>query len=395
MIRKVARADVPILVTGPTGAGKEVVARALHALSGRSGRLIAINCGAIPHELLESQLFGHERGAFTGAHAKYIGLMEQADGGTLFLDEIGEMPESVQVKLLRVLETQEIHRLGGTGPIPVSFRLVSATNRMLPSAVQNGSFRADLFYRIGVFTLAVPPLCNHVSDIPALLAHMARRTGASPLALSEAALRVLFDHDWPGNVRELRNFHDRAQVLFGAGKIGATDASLALFEETGPPPVGPRSTPVSGAASGAASVAATAPHTMRDALLETGKIDLNEALTKLECALIGTALEQSGNNITNAAQRLGLKRTTLLGRMKKLGLAAPARWPQASVRTLALWFCAAWHATCRTVARPSSRRQPPPAPGQLKSIGTRHEHAKAPVFGRKHSAGDRCRCRRQ
>ncbi|MEM9435499.1 MAG: sigma-54 dependent transcriptional regulator [Pseudomonadota bacterium] len=319
MVSKVAGADVPVLVTGPTGAGKEVVAQAIHTLSGRAGPIIAVNCGAIPRELLESQLFGHEKGAFTGAQARYIGLVEQAAGGTLFLDEIGEMPQDVQVKLLRALETREVQRVGGTGTVPVSFRLVSATNRDLRAAAREGDFRLDLLYRVGVFELSVPPLADHLDDIPALLAHMSRGSGAKgPLTLTSAAIGVLSAHAWPGNVRELRNFHDRAQVLFGDAPLGAREARVALHGEGGA--LAARSP---GAGADAMLTQDSALSDFQNALKAEGEIDLPGALASMESALVATALGLSDGCVSRAAGRLGLKRTTLIGRMKKLGLGSP------------------------------------------------------------------------
>lgn len=316
MIRRVAGADVPVLVTGPTGAGKEVVAQALHKLSGRCGPLIAVNCAAIPRDLLESQLFGHEKGAFTGAQSRYVGLVEQAQGGTLFLDEIGEMPEDIQVKLLRVLETREVMRVGGTGTVPVSFRLVSATNRNLRSAAHKGDFRLDLFYRIRVFELSVPPLRDHISDIPALLSHMGRAFDSEvSLSLNRAAMDVLSNHPWPGNVRELRNFYDRAQVLFAGQEIGETEAKLALRDEEGH---------LTGISSSRPTTAAAIHQAVlcdyKSILEENGQIDLHEALARIESALVTTALARSGNCVSRAAKCLAVKRTTLIGRMKRLGI---------------------------------------------------------------------------
>ena len=225
----IAPSDVPVLINGPTGAGKEVVANAMHLMSGRTGPMIPVNCGAIPADLLESELFGHEKGSFTGATAQRIGLIEQAEGGTLFLDEIGETPLHVQVKLLRALETQTIQRVGGGAPIPVNFRLLSATHRDLQQDVAQKRFREDLLFRIEVFSLSVPALCEHAEDIPQILRTMEQGSrGGSTLQLTPCALALLMSQDWPGNVRELRNFHDRAQILFRNRTITAAEARIAM-----------------------------------------------------------------------------------------------------------------------------------------------------------------------
>lgn len=310
---------VPVLIQGPTGTGKEVVAKALHMMSERPGPMIPVNCGAIPGDLLESELFGHEKGAFTGAQSQRIGLIEQANGGTLFLDEIGETPLSVQVKLLRALETQTIQRVGGGAPIPVNFRLISATHRDLAEDVAQKRFREDLLFRIEVFALTVPALHERTEDIPLILRKMtqASATGAT-LQLTAEALEVLCKHDWPGNVRELRNFHDRAQVLFHNRTIGAADA-LATLQ----PRIGQLRTPaVAPAADTARSVTQgndTATD-MKAMILETGSVDLRCMLQKVEHRLIDAALDLSDGSVSQAADMLRLKRTTLIGRMQKLGI---------------------------------------------------------------------------
>lgn len=310
---------VPVLIQGPTGTGKEVVAKALHMMSDRPGPMIPVNCGAIPGDLLESELFGHEKGAFTGAQSQRIGLIEQANGGTLFLDEIGETPLNVQVKLLRALETQTIQRVGGGAPIPVNFRLISATHRDLAEDVAQKRFREDLLFRIEVFALTVPSLCDRTEDIPLILRKMTQTsaTGAT-LQLTAEALDVLCKHDWPGNVRELRNFHDRAQVLFHNRTISAADALTTLQPRIGQlrttAPTASRATPKAIVSSGDTTA------DMKAMILGSGSVDLRGMLQKIEHRIIDAALDLSEGSVSQAADMLRLKRTTLIGRMQKLGI---------------------------------------------------------------------------
>jgi len=320
-IALIGPSTVPVLVQGPTGTGKEVVAQALHMMSDRTGPMIPVNCGAIPHDLLESELFGHEKGAFTGAQSQRIGLIEQANGGTLFLDEIGETPLNVQVKLLRALETQTIQRVGGGEPIPVNFRLVSATHRALGDDVANKRFREDLLFRIEVFTLEVPALRERPEDIPLILRKMAKASASSDLLqLTSDALEVLSTYDWPGNVRELRNFHDRAQVLFRNRTIDAVDARATLLPTIGQLRTEPAPKPaVCSATVGSTQDTATE---MRSMILETGSVDLRTMLQKVEHRVIDAALDLSDGSVSQAAEMLRLKRTTLIGRMQKLGMRA-------------------------------------------------------------------------
>ncbi len=306
MITAIGASEAAVLVTGATGTGKDVVARGLHLLSGRKGAFVAVNCGAIPHDLIEAELFGHEKGAFTGAQGQRIGLLEQADRGTLFLDEIGEMPLNVQVKLLRALETRSVQRVGGGAPVKVDFRLVSATHRDLKTDVAAGRFRADLLFRIEVFGLAVPPLSARREDIAAILAMMAQ--GSTPLMLSEQALTALMAYDWPGNVRELRNFHDRAQVLFGKRLMDAAAVAMALTPHLS---MTPAAVP---------DLDDTNTHDLHALLSERKSLDAKAMLRKVEARLIDAALDLADGCVTEAARMLRLKRTTLIGRMQVLGL---------------------------------------------------------------------------
>ena len=223
LIQLAAPSTSTILVQGETGTGKELVARAIHKLSGRKGKLVSVNCSAIPSELLESELFGHEKGAFTGADKPRAGRFEMASGGTLFLDEIGDMPLALQAKLLRALENRTIQRVGGGIDVEVDFRLVCATHQNIEADIDAGKFRADLFYRINVFPVNMPALAGRAVDIPALIeAMMASNSAADKAALpvfTEGAFTEMMRYPWPGNVRELRNVLERACLLFQDARL--------------------------------------------------------------------------------------------------------------------------------------------------------------------------------
>ena len=298
MIEKVAPSPSTILITGETGTGKELVAEALHQGSLRpDGPMVRINCGALPENLVEAELFGYERGAFTGADRAKPGRFELADGGTLFLDEIGELPPAMQVKLLRVLQDGVIDRVGGVAPRTVDVRLLAATQRDLERSVQEGSFRQDLLYRLRVVELHVPPLRERAGDVPELAAFFlekqSRRLGREPASISPEAMALLESHSWPGNVRELQNAVERA-LLLGGATLEPADFGL-----------GP---------------AAEAP---------AGSSDLKEAARAaaevVERRMIRAALQTTGGNVTRAAERLGLSRRGLQLKMKELGLRAPGQ----------------------------------------------------------------------
>jgi two-component system response regulator AtoC len=297
-IRKVADLKTTILVLGESGTGKELVARALHQNGKRSLKpFVAINCGAIPENLLESELFGHTRGAFTDASSDKIGLFEQANGGTLFLDEIGEMPLALQVKLLRVLQEGEIRRVGGSTSKKVDVRVVSATSRDLSADVGTGRFREDLYFRLNVFCLELPPLRDRVEDIPLLAEHFMRRYGidneGGRLRIDANALRSLMAHRWPGNVRELENAIERACILSEEGCITAASlpASVRLSEENRP-----------------------------DAAGDEENYSIKKAEDTIERELIRKALDKTGGNRTQAAKILEISHRSLLYKLKEFGI---------------------------------------------------------------------------
>jgi len=298
LVERAAPSDVPILILGENGTGKELVARAIHDLSPRRrDAFIKTNCAAIPGELVESELFGHEKGAFSGALAQRRGRFEQADGGTLFLDEIGDMPAAMQAKLLRVLQDGELTRVGGTGVVKVDVRLISATNRDIQSLLDDGRFREDLYYRIDTVTIRTPPLRERPGDVPALAAHFAeaacRRNHWKPRRLSTEAIELLRQQAWKGNVRELRNVVERALILSEADPIGASDVASALPAASGPAR-GPLGLPLEG--------------TLRD------------LVDGYEREVIRERLRHAGGHVTNAARSLGLERSHLYKKCKQLGI---------------------------------------------------------------------------
>ncbi|MFO0680643.1 MAG: sigma 54-interacting transcriptional regulator [Sandaracinus sp.] len=293
-----AASDRPVLVTGETGSGKEIVARTVHARSARHAKpFVALNCGAIPATLLESTLFGHERGAFTGATERRKGAFEEADGGTLFLDEVGELPTPAQAALLRVLETGTLRRVGGAQEIAVDVRLVAATHRDLAHEAKEGRFRTDLFHRIRVLVIEVPPLRERPEDVVALAHAFARqaaeRAGQPPLPLEPDAIQALLAHDWPGNVRELRNVVERAVLL-------ATGPRLTIADVAQRP-----------------TALAPAPEAPVPA---SERWNLRARLRDFESELIVSALEASSGNQVLAARLLDLPRRTLVHKIAKLGI---------------------------------------------------------------------------
>jgi transcriptional regulator with GAF, ATPase, and Fis domain len=302
-VDQVAPTDAPVMILGETGAGKELVARSVHARSRRaSGPFLRVNCGAIPAELVDSELFGHEKGSFTGATATRPGWFERADGGTLFLDEIGELPAAAQVRLLRVLQDGTFERVGGQRPMHADVRIVAATHRDLRAMVAEGTFREDLWYRLGVFPVRLPPLREHLEDLPALASHFAHRAGqrlhGRPLEPSPDDLRLLAGYAWPGNVRELAAVIERAAILGDGTRL---DVRGALGVHADEAPSAPRVAPPP--APGAGSLA------------DVNRRAIEEALARCQGRVEGP---------DGAAARLGLRPSTLRSRMKKLGIARDA-----------------------------------------------------------------------
>lgn len=305
--RKLARSQAPVFISGESGSGKELVARMIH-LQGprRDGPFVAVNCGAIPSELMESEFFGHKKGSFTGAVENKEGLFRSANGGTLFLDEVADLPLAMQVKLLRAIQEKAVRPVGDTREVPVDIRVLSATHKNLPELVQEGNFRQDLFYRINVIELAVPPLRERPDDIPLLASHIlgriAREYECDPAALTQGAIERLKAYDFPGNVRELENILERAFTLCDEDNISADDLHLGNGVQPG------------GSASGTANPGTDAPS------VPEGEIDLEGFLENIERQAIEKALEATRWNKTAAAKRLGISFRALRYRLKKLGM---------------------------------------------------------------------------
>jgi two-component system response regulator AtoC len=291
-ITKISEYKTTVLITGESGAGKELVARAIHRRSKRNGPFVAVNCGAIPENLLESELFGHKKGAFTDAIQDRRGLFEEATGGTLFLDEIGELPLALQVKLLRVLEDEKIRRLGETRDLQVDVRIVTATHRDLPAETKAGRFREDLFYRLNVLPIHCPPLRDRREDIPLLIDHfLARnnaRLGTSIRGLDTEARRLLYEYAWPGNVRELENTIERAMVLTEGDTITAQDLPERVREARDPVQM----------------------------QLASGELSVKKTMRIIEEILIRRALQKTKGNRTRAAEILEISHRALLYKIK-------------------------------------------------------------------------------
>ncbi len=343
LIEQVAPFDTNVLILGESGTGKEMVARHVHELSGRAGHpFVPVNCGAIPADLLESELFGHEKGAFTGALSTRVGRFEFAEGGTLFLDEIGDMSLQMQVKLLRVLQERSFERVGSNRTIHCNVRIIAATHRDLDAAIIAGRFREDLYYRLNVFPLQMPPLCERLDDLPMLIEHLVQRQGQSAgkhIQLDPAAMNCLARYRWPGNVRELANLLERLAIMFpaqtitpaelpdryrGAPAVGWLGSEVRIdarpepveetLEPTEPPPM-ERSPALQEAPPALV-------YEITGVALPSGGIDLKDHLSAIEIGLIRQALEEADGTVAEAARLLRIRRTTLVEKLRKYHLSA-------------------------------------------------------------------------
>lgn len=302
-IRKVAASESTILITGPSGTGKELVANAIHQLSQRKdNEKVSVNCGAIPAELLESELFGHEKGSFTGAVSGRIGRFELASKGSIFLDEIGDMPLLLQVKLLRVLQNRTIERIGNNQSIPIDVRVITATHRDLEKEIERGNFREDLFYRLNVIPIALPALCDRKEDIPLLLSYFLSRfvsaDGRNNIEFEDSALDLLVAYNWPGNVRELENLVERLVILKGGSTIGISELPTKFQNY-----LGQQSDALD-----------------RQLTLPEEGINLKQTLSEIENSFIEQALKATSGNKNQASRLLKMNRTTLIEKMKKKGI---------------------------------------------------------------------------
>jgi transcriptional regulator with GAF, ATPase, and Fis domain len=318
LINKVAKTNSTVLVLGGSGTGKELVARAIHKTSGRSGKLVPVNCGAIPEEILESELFGHEKGAFTGAIASKVGRFQLADQGTIFLDEIGEMSPKLQVKLLRVLQERVVEPVGAARSVEVNVRVIAATNKDLREEVRQGRFREDLYYRLQVVPVELPALRDRGDDVALLsnyfLERVAEQNGMTPLTISSEAMTALRSYTWPGNVRELENIMERLAILSDGPALQLSD--LPEYMVSGEVL---QRTQESEAQQSALTTAVTGSEFSLTEIPESG-LDFNALVDGFENTLILKALEKTAGNKKAAARLLKLNRTTLVEKIKKKGL---------------------------------------------------------------------------
>jgi sigma-54 specific flagellar transcriptional regulator A len=314
LVEQVAETDANVLILGESGTGKEVVARNIHYYSARKDKpFVPINCGAIPADLLESELFGHEKGAFTGAICTRQGRFELAEGGTLFLDEIGDMTLHMQVKLLRVLQERMFERVGSNRSIRADVRIIAATHRNLEEAIAEGKFREDLYYRLNVFPIEMPPLRERTNDIPLLIEELCRRyqhEKRASLKLTHGATEALAAHDWPGNVRELANLIERLAILYPNNVVDVQDLPDKFRKHVAQAVSRPN----------AQSVDDLPVHPLSLPRLPREGLDLKEHLNNLELTFIKQALEEAGGVVAHAAERLRLRRTTLVEKLRKYGL---------------------------------------------------------------------------
>jgi len=326
MIDQVAPTEATVLILGESGTGKEVVARNIHYYSNRRNKpFVPINCGAIPSELLESELFGHEKGSFTGAVGSRQGRFELAEGGTIFLDEIGDMPLNMQVKLLRVIQERSFERVGSNKSVKSDVRIVAATHRDLEKLIEDGTFREDLYYRLNVFPVEMPPLKTRAEDLPLLVNELITRLEhekKSSVKLTPAAMMALCNYDWPGNVRELANLMERMTILHPYGVVDAADLPSKLVPHAG----------LKEAQDDDADLMETMPQLMsgmpakelnNTPRLPREGINLKQHLTEIEISLIEQALDECSGVVAHAANRLKIRRTTLVEKMRKYGIQRP------------------------------------------------------------------------
>jgi DNA-binding NtrC family response regulator len=323
LIERVAPSNVSVLVTGESGTGKELVARALHELSSRRSKpFVAVNCAAIPETLIESEIFGHEKGAFTGALERRAGCFELAEEGTLLLDEIGEMPAATQAKLLRVLEDRKLRRLGSKAETPVDVRVVAATNKDPEAAVAAGELRGDLYYRLNVFNIQMPPLREHTEDIAPIahkmIADMNERHNCSVTGIKDGLLKRLEMYTWPGNVRELRNTIERATIMAGSGML-SMEHLPPHFGEPGFAPVLTKSGRFAAAVDGAVESSGGRPSEVERYLEDqnTVRVEVGTTVDEAERQLILKTLMSTHNNKTKAAEILGISSKTLQNKLKE------------------------------------------------------------------------------
>jgi sigma-54 specific flagellar transcriptional regulator A len=335
LIEQVAPFDTSVLILGESGTGKEMAARHIHELSGRAGHpFVPVNCGAIPADLLESELFGHEKGAFTGALSTRVGRFEFAEGGTLFLDEIGDMSLQMQVKLLRVLQERTFERVGSNKSLRCNVRIIAATHRDLEEAISAGRFREDLFYRLNVFPVLMPPLRERLDDLPVLIEHLVQRQAqisGRHIRLDKAALQSMEGNRWPGNVRELSNLLERLAILYPDHTITAADLP-ERYRSHGPanwdmPGTAGAPSPPPSATDDSCSIAATTEAFEElldhaETTLPTGGFDLKDHLSTIEIGLIRKALEEADGTVAGAARLLNIRRTTLVEKLRKYRLSA-------------------------------------------------------------------------
>lgn len=318
MISQVAPTNANVLILGESGTGKELVAQSIHALSKRSAApFIPVNCGAIPADLLESELFGHEKGAFTGAYTQRLGRFELAATGTLFLDEIGDMPLSMQVKLLRVLQEKSFERIGNSKSIPTNVRIIAATNKNLEAEISKGTFREDLYYRLNVFPIELPALRERVGDVPLLINDLVARlekAGRSSIRLMPDAITALCHYQWPGNVRELANLIERLAILYPHGMITAHDLPKKFLNSAPHTVVFTESSVYN-----LLTQPQVDPKNSTEGLPCDG-LDLKQHLNALELQYIKQALEDCDGVVAHAAERLKMRRTTLVEKMRKYGI---------------------------------------------------------------------------